>query len=222
MYTESEVNRLLNVVKSEDPLWYLYLLVSLDSGCRPMELQQIAKKKHFKFFSSGDVEFGTILIEIQSNQRTKTSNSRLVPLKNDSVKLLKPYLLSFNDDDVIFKDIDRSKGKKFARFLKLAGIPLEKSIYTCRRTCLSRLANQNLSPLKLMKVAGHRSINTSLKYYVSMNSIEIAKEIALYEQASKADKKSDKNPDNNLDITDNTVKEAKAVYACQKLSSNVS
>lgn len=203
IYSEDEIKRLLNVVLSEDPKWHLYILVALDSGCRPMELQQLAKKKHFKFFSSGNTEYGTILIESQANMRTKTKNSRQVPLKDHTVKLLKPYLLSFSDDDVVFKDIDKSKGKKYARFLKLAGIPSEKSIYTLRRTCLSRLANQKFSPLQLMKVAGHRSINTSLKYYIAINSVEIAKEIALYELSNT-----------NSGIIDNSVKEAKAVYAC--------
>lgn len=205
-YSEDELKRLLNVVQSLDPKWYLYILVALDTGCRPMELQQLAKKKQINFFSSGNIEYGTILIESQANMRTKTKNSRFVVLKNSSVKLLKPYLLSFNDDDVVFKDLDKSNGRKYAQFLKLAGIPIEKSIYTLRRTCLSKLASQNLSPLKLMKLAGHRNIATTLKYYVSMDSIEIAKEVALYDQSLKENKDTDSN-------SGNTVMEAKAVYA---------
>lgn len=205
-YSDVELKRLLNVVKSKDPRWFLYILVALDSGCRPMELQQLVKKKHIKFYKSGNVEFGTILIESQDNMRTKTKNSRFVPLKDHTVKLLKPYLLSFGDDDVVFKDIDKSKGRKYAQFLKLAGIPVSKSIYTLRRTCLSKLANQKLSPLQLMKVAGHKSINTSLKYYLAFDSIEISREIALYEQNRKHG--------DGSEITDNTVRDAKAVYAC--------
>jgi len=150
-------------VSAENSYLKTIILFGLDAGLRRNEILTL---------DWSDIDFKQNLIEVQS-QHTKTQRGRNIPL----TKRLKQELLSLPVEERTgeifpFKDFKRS----WKTALKIAGIE-GLTFHDLRRTFVTRLSAKGV-PLALAgKIAGHSSLSTTQKHYVSTEDLAILEDV---------------------------------------------
>lgn len=179
IFTEDELERFLNVIEPEDFDYFLMTRVAIDSAARPMELREIVRKKDIHFEKDKNTGLEYAIMDIHNEHvRTKNKKNRSTFISPSTCKILKPWLLQFRADEIIFAESDLSKGKKCKKFLELAGIT-DRTYYSIRRTALTRMADEKKIDIReLCTIAGHSTIETTRKYYLKIDARKIARKLA--------------------------------------------
>lgn len=100
---------------------------------------------------------------------TKTRIGRVIPLPDDSVKVLES--LARNPDDLIFTN-PRSGGRinatvicrNFRQRLEATGVRKKATIHSLRHSFIVEMFKQDVSPLKIANIVGHENIKTTQDY----------------------------------------------------------
>jgi len=152
---------------------YAMFLIFLHTGCRLNELKELTlsqvnlREQFIKFRGKGDKE-------------------RVIPLLEDSIKVLEDYLkvrAPAGYTDICFlnnKGYPLSKGgiqSIFKRLARKTGIYREGlSIHKLRHTCLTLLLKEGLDLRTLQEIAGHASISTT-QIYTHVAQTELKKQM---------------------------------------------
>ena len=186
VYESAEFERLLTACRSR--LWQARLLLAKTAALRRGEILNLTVR---------DIDFqrGVITVRPKKEDRQhwrwqpKGKAIRHVPLvpvlaefleRYVLVGLQHPYLMlrperysrimqlrSAGDlDDRIRKCPDENWGKPFGRIRRYAGVD-EGTFHDLRRTCITEWLEGGLQPHEVRKLAGHASIETTMRYYVA-------------------------------------------------------
>ncbi len=152
-------------VKTDNPYLKAVILLGLDAGLRRNEALTLDWQ---------EIDFDRGLIRVQS-EHTKTQKSRVVPLRNR----LKTELLALPNLDTKggifpFTDFKRS----WATALRVAGIE-GLTFHDLRRTFVTRLSVKGVPLAVVGKLAGHSTLATTQKHYVSTDDPSIIEDIRL-------------------------------------------
>lgn len=114
-----------------------------------------------------DLESQTIKVKRKGNKE------QLIPLNDEVAKIIKDYLKQRPDTESDSVFISKKKGGIQAntlyhlskKYLKLAGIKKRRNgLHLYRHTFLSTLLANNVNPVLLQELAGHRSFETTRRY----------------------------------------------------------
>lgn len=122
-----------------------------------------------------DVEHGRIRF------REKGGNERVLPVSDRVMQTVVDYLATlptgrkwlFHVTDPTRKDTSAIwPRRRWARMVTLAGLP-GLTPHDLRETCLTLLAKSNVSAVIAQRLAGHSSINTTMKHYINADDEEL-------------------------------------------------
>lgn len=103
---------------------------------------------------------------------TKSTEDRIIPIAEssslfDNLRKLQVQTLQDGGPFVAYAD-GSSTAKKRNRILKAAGIP-PITIHDLRRTGITRALLAGVPPITVQKLAGHKDIKTTMRYYAQVN-----------------------------------------------------
>ncbi len=188
LITEKELRLLLSV--ASNPIWKARIFLAKTSGLRRGEILNLT-------INDVDFEKGKIIVQPKKDTKftwrwvVKDKERREVPLVEDAAKLLihlqeqmpekQPYffltperyqyLLHLNADgnliDRVAKCPDNNFRRNWLHLCKKAGID-DLTFHDLRATCITEWLEQGIMPHEVQKLAGHSSIETTMKYYVGI------------------------------------------------------
>lgn len=152
-------------VTADNPYLKAVILLALDAGLRRNEALTL---------DWHDIDFDRGYIRVQS-EHTKTQKSRNIPLR----ERLKAELLALPNFDAQgrifpFADFKRS----WATALRVAGIE-GLTFHDLRRTFVTRLSVMGVPLAVAGKLAGHSTLSTTQRHYVSTDDLSIIEDIRL-------------------------------------------
>ena len=188
IYDQREFAALLNGCRSR--LWQARILLAKCAGLRRGEILNL-------IISDIDFERGIIIVQPKKEERytwrwvPKNKKIRKVPLPESVSKFLidfvmvdipekQPYLMISNNRYQRIQDL-RTKGilsarirecpdenfsKPWDRIRRRANI-LDGTFHDLRRTCITEWLENGLQPHEVRELAGHSSIETTMRYYVA-------------------------------------------------------
>lgn len=152
-------------VDADNPYLKAVILFGLDAGLRRNEVLTLDWK---------DIDFDRGFIRVQS-QHTKTQKSRIVPL-GERIRSEMGKLPNFGSPGKIFPFADFKRS--WATAVRIAGIQ-GLTFHDLRRTFITRMSVRGV-PLALAgKLAGHSTLATTQKHYVSIDDLSIVDEVRL-------------------------------------------
>lgn len=147
----------------------LYRLAA-NTGLRQGELLSLQKR----FVKTGSIDMGSIEVIHDPSQGlfVKTNQSRSVPLSDEAQEAVRTLKKFSMDSELLVPHIDRwTLSKTFKADLKAAGINSGAVFHSLRHTFISNLLNVHGVPLAtVMKLAGHRKMQTTMSYTHSLDS----------------------------------------------------
>ena len=155
-------DQLLDTIKLyEDSFWWDCLVVAFDTGVRhDGELNKI---------STDNVNFSTKILSVK---RQKTSESggvvwSKIPLTARALEVFKRRrTIALKDKDNRYFPISKSALRHaWKKYLALAGLDKSFTPYSTRHTYITRLVEAGVNAKVVQELAGHSSIETTLKYY---------------------------------------------------------
>jgi len=155
--------RITATTDGENPFLKAIILLGLESGLRRNEILTLEWK---------DIDLEKGIVEVQS-QHTKTQRERTVPLLKRTVAELRA-LPTFGRDGKIFPFNDFKRSWSTAlRLAEIEGL----TFHDLRRTFVTRL-NVRQVPLAIAgKLAGHSTLATTQKHYVSIDDSAIIEDV---------------------------------------------
>ena len=203
IYEPEEFERLLGACRSR--LWQGRILLAKSAALRRGEILNLTVR-------DVDFEAGTITIRPKKETRDtwrwvpKSKKVRVVPLAEAVAKFLIKYIwgtlpekqpyfmlsagryrriqeirISGDLEDRIRRCPDENFSKPFDRIRRRAIVD-EGTFHDLRRTCITEWLENGLLPHKVKELAGHASIETTMKYYVATRR-------ALIDEAREASQK---------------------------------
>lgn len=151
------------VTTQNNPYLKAVILFGLDSGLRRNEVLTLEWK---------DIDLVNRNIIVQS-RNTKTQQEREIPLSSRLKDELE-QLPNFGEKGRVFPFADFKRS--FGTALRVAGIE-DLSYHDLRRTWVTRLILKNVPIAIVAKLAGHRSLATTQKHYVSIEDPAIIDEV---------------------------------------------
>lgn len=168
-FTENQVLRLLAAAdKLNMPDMKLRIQIAMSTGLRRSDIEKISEKDI-------DRENKALRVSIR-----KTGKLRVMPLSDDLIKAIDVYLFKYVPQDwqLIFHPRKRERNydysfpqRKWDAIRRAAGFVDKDGHWTVnfkalRSTCLTMLAEQGIPVEIAQKIAGHRDIATTMKFYV--------------------------------------------------------
>ncbi|QQS34000.1 MAG: tyrosine-type recombinase/integrase [Acidobacteriota bacterium] len=163
-YTRSG-KEITSVIRTENTYLRALVLLGLDAGLRRNEALKLEWQ---------DIDFDRGFIHVRS-QHTKTQKGRNVPLRRrlrDELRRLPTFAAS--GKVFPFADFKRS----WATALRIAGIE-GLTFHDLRRTFITRLSVKGVPLAVAGKLAGHSTLATTQKHYVSIDDLEIVEGVRL-------------------------------------------
>jgi len=178
-FTSNEVIKIMAVTKKDEPEIHSLLLLRFAMGLRASEIFGLRWDRY-------DPVKGEILImETNVNGHKKNSpktESGIRKLElNTMGKLAIEHQIHITKDkyDCIFINPNTNKpwrydaiSKRWKRILKTAQVDYRVP-YTTRHTCATELFKSGVSAAELQGFIGHKSINTTMEFYVTGSSVEV-------------------------------------------------
>ena len=157
----SEIKGLLEV--ATDTMWAL-IVVAINTGLRKMELVML---------EWGDIDFGEKLLFVRNKPEcgyhTKNYEPRTVPLNRDALNSLVIQRKRVGETSryVFPNSLGRPRFNHLLRDLKVCyrRVGIEgANLHSLRHTFCTQLARHNVPVQKIMKLAGHKDIDTTMIY----------------------------------------------------------
>lgn len=164
--TTDEVRKLLNSCRVAR--WRCFLFVAVTTGARLGELQHLR-------WEDVDLDAGTLLIRCRPDHRTKSARNRTVALVPEAVAALRSLKApDATADTWVFQTSRGTRmlhgiNRDFRLITDRAGIA-PCTIHDLRRTFLSHLQMAGVSAAVAQKIAGHASIQTTIRSYTEILS----------------------------------------------------
>jgi integrase len=165
-YEPEEYRRLVEVAAKRDPRALIIVLLGGDAGLRLGEIEGLEWT---------DVDFGRALLKVQrsifAGEATlpKGGKPRVVPLTSRLRDALQAHR-HLKGPRVLYEDDGRLARREWLRWTllrpaeRLAGLPEKGRFHILRHTFCSRLAARNVPMLTIKELAGHASIETTMRY----------------------------------------------------------
>lgn len=163
IFSKEDLEILLNQMNS---LFRNITLVLFYTGCRLNEVLNLE-------FKNIDLKNRTIEIVNKPDFKTKTGKIRLIPINSELDKILHNLLNMYKEEKsngYIFasprgRPLNKSYvSRKFKNYLKIANLPEDLHLHCIRHTFITELIRNNVEVFKVMKVAGHSTLKTTLGY----------------------------------------------------------
>ncbi len=157
-----EIERLL--VACHSIRWKAFVTLALFTGMRLSELTALR-------WEDVDFQRKTVWVVNTPGHQTKSKKNRTLGLMDKPAAILKqlpnngPHVFQTQDGDKWKNNIQRG----FIAIVKKAGIKYC-TIHDLRRTFITHLAESGVSAIVVKELAGHDSIETTLKYYTNISS----------------------------------------------------
>lgn len=167
--TDTEINTILDHAKNTDRLFYKYLGLLTLTGMRPGDLtNQIY----------GKINLAKSVMKISIS---KTNMEIEFPLYDELLKFIQdefPDIDKHSPSELLFPDYKpHLVGRKFKRLKKSLNITKEFDLKTFRKTFATKLIDNGVDGLTVAYLLGHKSINTTAKYYINKNSGVVRKKL---------------------------------------------
>jgi len=156
-----EIERLLGACPST--FWRALVFILVTTGLRRGEALALQ-------WADVDLDGGLVHIRCTDTHRTKSGRNRVVPLVPAAVGLLRafraegsgPYVFETEGGSVPLRRL-----REFRKIVKAAGIPAC-TLHDLRRTYVSSLAMGGVNQAVVQKLAGHASIDTTIRHYTNI------------------------------------------------------
>ncbi|HOI31003.1 MAG TPA: tyrosine-type recombinase/integrase [Melioribacteraceae bacterium] len=159
--SKDELELILYLLKKHNEEQYRVIRLFMMTGFRVSELIR---------FEHEDIDYRRNIIYVKNNKGKRVDQFPLY-------KELRDFLLSFsNQSGKVIKYKDRNSLKFFGRFLNREKLE-HYTIHELRKTFLSRLANSGMSLFDIQKLARHRDIRTTQKYYLEADYMRLGNRI---------------------------------------------
>lgn len=195
LITEQELLRILNAV--QEPMWRARILLGKTAGLRRGEILNLT-------INDIDFAKGKIIVQPKSDTKhtwrwvVKDKERREVPLVEEVAKLLielqeqvpegQPYLLLTPERyqhiiklkaygrliDRVAKCPDSNFRRNWKVICNRAGID-DVTFHDLRSTCITEWFEHGMMPHEIQRLAGHSSIETTMKYYVGIRESMISR-----------------------------------------------
>lgn len=132
--------------------WWAFIHVALHTGARRGELLSLSWER---------VDFR---VATATFTKTKGKRDRVVPLNPETVAMLRRLQAQTLLEGGPFIGMDDNTGREWGRIRKDAKVP-DVTIHDLRRTFVTRLIRANVPLPTVQKLAGHSTIQTTLKHY---------------------------------------------------------
>jgi site-specific recombinase XerD len=142
----------------------LAVSILLTCGLRISELLNI---------KDGDIDENTGVLTVLGKGR----KVRRVKIGTDNLTRLQEYLYvrkSYSKCDYLFvnrygnKITPQAMNKNLKKYLERAGLNTDVSPHGLRHSCASKYINEGVLPVNVQKLLGHSSLDTTMKYYVTV------------------------------------------------------
>lgn len=142
----------------------LAVSILLTCGLRISELLNI---------KDGDIDENTGVLTVLGKGR----KVRKVKIGTDNLTRLQEYLYvrkSYSKCDYLFvnrygnKITPQAMNKNLKKYLERAGLNTDVSPHGLRHSCASKYINEGVLPVNVQKLLGHSSLDTTMKYYVTV------------------------------------------------------
>ncbi len=157
-----EVKEFLNNV--DDNKFKNVVLFALNTGCRASEIINLE-------WNDIDIKNRIITIRNKPTFKTKTGRIRQIPINEQVLSLLNNIILKFhNCNCYVFLNQKGNQYRrdfltyKFKKTIRRCKLPLKYHFHCLRHTFITALIKQNVSISKVMKLAGHSDVDTTLGY----------------------------------------------------------
>ena len=194
LVTEKEFQRILNAA-AQEPIWNARILLAKTSGLRRGEILNLT-------LNDVDFAKGKIVVQPKLNTKftwrwvVKDKERREAPLVEEAAKILirlqekmpdgQPYLLLPPERyqhlirlkeagqliDRVCKCPDNNFRRNWLHLCKKASIE-DLTFHDLRATCITEWFEQGMMPHEVQRLAGHSSIETTMKYYVGFRETMI-------------------------------------------------
>lgn len=159
---KNEIQCLLNNI--DDKHFKEIVLFGLYTGCRASEIINLE-------WNDIDLINRIIVIRNKPNFKTKTGKMRQIPINHPLFERLCKLKNSSNENST-FVFLNKNKVPyrrdfltyKFKKSIKHAGLPNKYHFHCLRHSFITSLIQNNISITKVMKLAGHSEIETTLGY----------------------------------------------------------
>lgn len=157
--SDTEINTILDHAKNSDRLFYKYLGLLTLTGMRPGDLtNQIY----------GNINLAKNVMKISIS---KTNMEIEFPLYDELLNFIReefPNIVARSPSELLFPDYKpHLVGRKFKRLKKSLDITKEFDLKTFRKTFATKLIDNGVDGLTVAYLLGHKSINTTAKYYIN-------------------------------------------------------
>lgn len=187
--------------------YYMFALFMMNTGLRPGEAIGLNRKDIDIKKNTVKVNktFVSALKDNQSSPKT-ASSKRIVPIPNDTIKLLKEYIIkqkNQEDDSPLFQTLKgtRLSPRNALRQFKSVGESIKcpwVNLHTMRHTYASKLFKEKVDIKIISKLLGHKDVSTTYDIYVHFidNVVEDSVQILNKDIPDKLPEKTRKKKDN--------------------------
>lgn len=161
IFSKDDLEKLFGVMNN---LFRNIFLVLIYTGCRLNEVLNLE-------FKNIDFSERTLEIVNKANFKTKTGKIRTIPINEELLNVFKTLIQNQIDfqryvfPNPIGNPLNKSYvSRKFKGYLRLAGLNENLHLHCLRHTFITELIRNNVEISKVMKIAGHTSIQTTLGY----------------------------------------------------------
>lgn len=167
--SDTEINTILDHAKNTDRVFYKYLGLLTLTGMRPGDLTNQ---------NYGNINLAKNVMKISIS---KTNMEIEFPLYNELLKFIQdefPKIDKHSPSELLFPDYKPHLiGRKFKRLKKSLDIIKEFDLKTFRKTFATKLIDDGVDGLTVAYLLGHKSVNTTAKYYINKNSGVVRKKL---------------------------------------------
>jgi site-specific recombinase XerD len=175
-FTVEEFKKFLSMI--DDERFRDLAIVALYIGMRAQELRQLTR-------DSIDLKRKTITVMNRQGARTKNKRSRVIPMHNEVIKIMRRRLRSTDSDFVFFTRGGQLRywypSRKFREYADTAGLHKRYSFHSLRHSFGSILASRNVSLVMIQRLMGHSPKTgylTTTQLYTHINTAELQNAIA--------------------------------------------
>jgi len=175
IYSVKEINKMKEYFQDHIPEFYDYFMFLIYTGVRKGEMMALLKQ---------DIDFENNRLIIQNHKTTtKISNAfRYVEIHKSLRPILEKRVKALDNSDLVFAAELKGRSVNWIlrcvkRSCKVLNIPY-KRVHGTRHTWITNLLNKGIPVPQVQYLAGHRDINTTMRYYKFVN-LEISGKINL-------------------------------------------